>query len=507
MKLKKNVFSHIMWFVYSALVCVGLLGMSSALSNWAGYTKGEGFTICGLWVIVCGWIVFFRKQHLENTDYKQRVSRVQALVIEILFAVLLLVAGIFLRVQSIGEAESGAGYFELAKVAEGQNIPPVVHGAAYIYLNLLHMVFLVFGNIFQAGVWLQIVLLAVAGIFLYLTVRKVSGVIASSVMLTFVAVGPLMIDKSLALSPELLFLAIYAVALFLSTLCIGGKKHPVSCLLAGLLVGLICYLDIMGVTLLLFVLCGILVTRSDESRTFPMRLLGGLLALVGSLVGFLLFIAMDSLISAKDFLDVLMAWGQLYKPSAFVLPEALSISVPTVEKVLLLLLLPIGAVSYWFVRDKERQSIWIVTLISMILMTCFGMTTAEMDGMIQIYLILAVLAGTSISSIYSFGVEVEFKEEMEEEFEEEPENELYIKELDTQEPAVEEIEVESEPIALEELVPETEETPRPKVTLLENPLPLPKAHVKKKLEYDIVDIHPTLNCYDVRVPYNDDYDI
>lgn len=494
MNLKKNVFSHLMWFIYSALVCVGLMGISVVLTNRVGYSKAEGFMMCGLWLLACAWVVYFRKKQSENDEEDQKHSRLPAVVVEGFFVILLFVFGIFLRVQGLVNIGEPNAYHEFALVAEGKTIPTIVHGAVYFYLKLLHFVYLLFGNKLVAGIWLQIVLLLIAGVFLYFTVRRMAGAVSAVIMLAFLMMGSCMMQESLVLSPQLFFFVVYAVALYLCTLCMVGGKQPLTCALTGLMLAFVCYLDIMGVTLLFFLVCGLLMGKSEEPEPLTARLLGGLSALVGCVVGFVVFIIMDAIGSGKAIVNVLGAWWELYAPSAFAIPESLTISEINAEMVILLLLLPIGVAGYWFKRESEKQSVWILTTLVLLLMAAFGMTTEEMDGSIQFTLMFAVLAGVSLSGVFSFGedrplvlaIPVSHK----------------VHKVHTEE-------YEDSDLPEEEFYAEPEESTQqtPKVTLLENPLPLPKAHVKKTLDYDIVDIHPTLNCFDIRVAANDDYDI
>lgn len=496
MNLKKNVFSHLMWFIYSAFVCVSLMGISIVLTSRVGYSKAEGFMMCGLWLLVCAWVVFFRKKQSENDEDTPKQSKLPAVVVEGFFVILLFAAGVFLRVQGLTNIEEANAYHEIAKVAEGQTIPAIVHGAVYIYLELLHFVYLLFGNKILAGIWLQIVLWLVAGIFLYFAVRRMAGAVSAVTMLTFLMLGSAMMRESLVLSPQMFFYAVYAIALYLCTLCVTGKKRPVSCALAGLLVGAVCYLDVMGVTLLLFLLGGVLKGKSEEDEPLSGRLIGSLLALLCCAVGLILFIGVDAISSGKDVFNVFNAWWKLYAPSAFVLPAVLSLKGINAEMVILLLLLPIGAAGYWLNRESEKQSVWILPTVALFLMVAFGMTTEEMNGNIQLNLLFSVLAGISLSGVISFGEDrplvwakskshVSYAEETSEE---------YIEPTPAEDKSYEEQEPE-------------QTTQKPKVNFLENPLPLPKAHVKKTLDYDIVDIHPIKNCFDIRVAEDDDFDI
>ncbi len=486
---RKNAFSYIMWFVYSMAVCVGLFVLASTLSMQAGYSGAVGYGIGGAWLAVCGLIVFFLHKFAGNFMDVGEKGRIPALVAESLIAVILFAVGIVLRIQGLAGAGEDAAYFEMAKVAEGQSIPAVVHGASYIYLHLLHLVCVIFGNKLLAGVWLQIVLQMIAGLCVYRAVRKSAGVTPALIALGFMTVGPLMVGESLMLSPEMLFLTIYGLALYVCMRCIHGNKGIVSCILTGLLVAVVCYLDILGATLLILVVLGLLYEQSDDELTVPARIVRSLVALFSSCIGFALLLLVDSLISGKVFVNVLAAWWELYAPSAFSVPEVLKITGAGVDVMLLLLLMVLGIFSHWCNLYRERQSIWVMLATMLVLLLCFDMTTVEVNGYLILYMVFAILAGVGIVNIVSYSDD---DDDMK------PLNKVSKKEktVKVQPEVREELKVKEESDVKEE----------PKVKLLENPLPLPKKHEKKILDYDIR-IAPGKFHYDVDVAEDDDFDI
>lgn len=521
---RKNAFSYIMWFVYSMAVCVSLFAIGATLSVQAGYAEAVGYGICAVWLVLGGLIVFLVHKLAGNFIGSREGSKIPALVAESLIAVILVAVGIILRVRGLAGAGEDAAYYELTKVAEGQTIPAVVHGASYIYLQLLHLVYWLFGNKFIAGIWLQIILQMIAAFFLYRAVRKKSGVIASLIAFGFVMVGPLMVKESLALSPELLILAVFGIVLYLCIRCICGSKSPVMALLTGLLISVVCYLDICGVVLLLFMIVGLLQETGDEDRSLPGRLLSVLLCFVGCGVGFVLLMLIDSLASGKSLGNVIFAWWELYAPVAFQIPEYLKISSVTMDVLALLLVMTLGIFGYWCSFFNERQSAWILSACALVALQLFGMTTAETNGYLLLYILFAVLAGVGITDMFGFGDDDDDMKPLGKMVrKEEKETEMKGRgKVAEQEVVVSGrgriIAAEPKPVEPKAEVPKAEEfkaeaskaevsaTQKPKVKYLENPLPLPKKHVKKTLDYDY-DVVAGQDDYDLLVDDNDDYDI
>jgi len=130
-------------------------------------------------------------------------------------AVLLFAVGIWLRSACIGNIEFESVYFDLAKVTDGQGIPAVENKAEFLYLHLLRLLFVVFGNKFIVAVWLQILLQVGAGAFLYLALRKIIRVIPAMIMLGVMMLTPMIINRAVILSPENLFLFLISFAIYL----------------------------------------------------------------------------------------------------------------------------------------------------------------------------------------------------------------------------------------------------------------------------------------------------
>uniref|UniRef100_UPI0040578AE9 hypothetical protein n=1 Tax=Acetatifactor sp. TaxID=1872090 RepID=UPI0040578AE9 len=502
---RKNAFSYIMWFVYSMAVCVSLFAIAANLSVQAGFSEAVGYGVGAVWLVLGGLIVFLVHKLVGNLVDGKEFNKLPAMIAEALIAVILVVVGIFLRVKGLSIAGDDATYYELAKVAEGQSIPIVVHGASYIYLQLLHFVYFLFGNKFVAGIWLQICLQMIAALCLYAAVRKKVGVIAATIVLGFMTVGPSMVEETLSLSPEMFLLAVFCLVLYFAIRCICGTKGSIMSLITGLCISVVCYLDISGVCLLFFSVVGLLQEVGDEERSLSGRLLSSLLCIVGSVVGFLFFMLLDALVSGKAFASVIMAWWNLYVPTTFSIPNDLKLSSVGVDVLLLLLLMAWGIFGYWISFFKERQSAWIWLACLLVLLQCFGMTTAETNGYLLVYIVFAILSGISITNMLGLG---------DEEDEMKPLDRMIRKEEKTVMVSGRGRVVEESPVSgrdrvnVQESVAKDEESKeeKTKVKYLDNPLPLPKKHVKKTLDYDY-DVAVEQDDYDFVVDDNDDYDI
>lgn len=485
---RKNAFSYFIWFLYSIAVCAGLLGITATFSRQMGQAESIGIAVGGVWLLFCALIARLIHRLVKKQSNETRIGRLPAIVAESLMVVLFLVTGMILRIYCIGNIGTQSPYFDLAKVSAEQGLPTVVHGAVHIYIQLLHLVYVIFGNIFMAGIWLQILLQMLAGVFLYLAVRKMTGVVTSVIMWCFFCFSPMMINEALTLSPKMLFLAVFSLCLYLCTKCIRDRNRILSCIVAGVLIALVCYLDILGIVLLIFTVTGILWTEGQTEISVKRRLVGVLLCLAGSVAGFALTLAVDSLASGKGIGSIFQAWWKLFVPSTFDASILLKPEASSLEVVVLIMLMTFGIFSFWSVRKTENQSIWTLAIIGVILLQVSGMTTDEVSGGVFLYLLAAVLAGIGVSGLFAKDavtgscvwddgkLEAQL-EAMSQEF------------VNEEAPAIETPAVEA-----------------PRVKFIENPLPLPKKHVKKVMDFDF-EPEEGMDDFDVDVDDDDDFDI
>jgi len=471
---RKNIFSYFMWFLYTGAVCGSLFLIADEWSRRMGYPGIAGYVVGALWLLLMGLFVFGIHKYIRKEPGSKKKEMIFPLVAESAIAVILLAVGISLRIYGIGNAGEYAAYFETAKVAEGQVIPPVVHGAVYLYLQLLHLIFVVFGNKFLAGVCLQIALQMIAVVFFYPAVRKLSGVFSALVMLGTVMIAPLMMKESWMLSPGMLLFAIYAMVLWIVVTGVKDKKHVLYYLFAGLLTAVVCYLDVVGVSLLLFGVAGLLLRQEDGPGK---RVVNGLTYVGSAMAGFMMFLWVDSFFSSVKFTNVLTAWWRVFAPEEFLIPWEMEIGAITGD-VLLVLALTVGIFTFWRGR-KDRQGLWIFLMLTFMVLFCTGMATTEIGMQVYVYITAAILAGTGIGGVW------EREEQADQVPEEQTENS---------------VEGSGETLNVEAPAKES------RVRYIENPLPLPKKHVKKVLDFDR-DLQEGMDEFDLDIADGDDFDI
>ena len=509
MNWKKNPFSYILWFVYVVLVGVGVLGVSASVCFLKEYPTEYGFGVTAVYLTISGALVFLLRRLVVKHNLTTRVNSMVMQVAEAVFAVVLLAMGLYLRIRQIGlyGAVDANVYYEAAKVVSGQSIPMVVHGGTYLYLHMLRIVFLVLGNKMLAGIALQIGLQMLAAVVFYFAVRRLAGSLSAVVMMMFFMLSPHMIDGAMILSPSMLLLLLFSITLCLVTYCLNKTRGcPVWYIITGILIGLICYLDIFGIVLLVFQASVLTVDREREDYIFNSRAAVLLYGVSGSMVGFFGAIIVDALTSGKKIFNVLRAWCNIYQAKDGEIPFVMGASSAgeLVAIILLMGLLAWGIFSFWCDKKQEKLSVWIAATGVILALQTYQMAEQNPGSSVYLYLFMAVLAGIALENIFMVDDSI-------------PINEEVFEALDRMEAARENIEhsraqVEREPSSvrgrtpLQELTVSAEEPPLKKVNYIENPLPLPKKHIPKVMDYRINDVEESAD-YDMFVSDEDDCDI
>lgn len=559
MSWKKNVFSCLMWAVYLFIVGTAMIFTGRVICDSFGIAEYFEVLIPAAYLLLTGILVavLHRMAVKLGVDFRKAGNAMVWMEGFLVFA--LSAAGIFLRWTGMQSeafaAPGGSVYPEFSYIsADGQGIPQISHGAVYMYLWTLRLCFMLLGNKAAAAVWLQIALQMLGVLLLYFAVRKMAGRIPAIMMVAFFMLTPYMVEKSLVLSPEMLYLLAFSfVLLFVSQ----GVKYRFGWgfwLVAGVMAAVMVYLDVAGFLLLPLILGAIAARRPGTDR----KAAGGL---PGCLSGFLAGIAgcifADVLSSGKSVFGIMGAWRDLYRWDELQLSITLSSFDAVWMIALILCFMAWGVFSFWCGRRVDRFTVWIFCLSIAVLLQCFGIFTEEMNGFCYIFLFSTILAGLGIGesmALYPADEPEEIPAEEaadgtggipEKEAADEPEavpeeeapansgeasaeaarrKEQIQLGPETECPGKEQkhIAEEGKEMAEEKNMPESKESPddqdntkqekaeedpekKRKIEFLENPLPLPKKHPRRVMDYKL-DSDQNLGGYDIDVAEDDDFD-
>lgn len=482
MKIKKTWFSYLLWALLTGytgvLFAVYLSGISVKI--WRLNKYGTAFFIGAVFALTAGIWFLARKVWTLIGD---RLLRDEHLIrIWECFLVMCLFAGVVLyRIYELlhfsGTIE-GSIYYDMAASNGGAAVLEITHGASYLYACVLSLALSLMENQLSAAVLLQMILQTAALAFFYFAARRLAGRAAAFFALFLLAFLPGADRNIFVLSPELMYFLLYTIGLWL----IGWYKDRrnervkwVFAILTGAYVGVMGYLDISGWTLILFALA-VGAAKKEVCRSAVCIVTAGT-AMAGCMLA-------DALITGSSFSGIWSVWTELYRAGDFTLCY---LSVPDREWVagaLICFLTALGTIGFWFHRE-QKQEVWILLLSVFGVLEVFQI--GEMRYSAMTAAVWTLLAGLGIASVKT----------------EETGQYAVLQELEVEE--IFDDAPEQKPV--EEMESVTEKKPEPeKIKFIENPLPLPKKHQKKEMDFDR-EIGGRELAFDVDISAEDDFDI
>ena len=411
----------------------------------------------------------------------ERDQRGAALAAEAVFAVCVLAAGALLRFVNLERAGEDADYFQWAMVT-GDPFPDRFMAATGMtggYLYVLHGILYLLGNRYEAGIVGQI-LLQLAGSFLaFLGVRKMAGRETAGVLWLFLMLAPVSVKEGLTYSPRMLYFVLYGMGLFLTGSYLSASaRHQgrdfsgwVLGIVTGLWIGLTGYFDAAGFTLALFLLWLPFVNRKERGRT----LWAGQAAVsFGAALGsfFLLIFWEGGRLSGTSFGETLRVWGQMCAPRG--LRPVFWLEGAGCESLAVWLFCALGLVGFARRKKEEIYSPWVALTLGIGALLLFGMSR---EG--------SFLWQTALWTLSCAGVWEFFRERG---------RTARMTAVAAEAVTVLERSVQAGSVQVQE------------PAFLENPLPVPKKHVKKSMEYALEPEESRMH-FDIDVEENDDYDI
>lgn len=601
MTYRKTWFSYVLWVVYTMLcaiflffagnyVCVSFLtnrleshGMPASLVNSTMRISG---LLAVLFAVALYWIIRvisgqIRKKH---AGWKVNLRILEGIVVWVALAL-----GIFFRIEQAGNniqlqntVESnmqtyinGMEYFDMAVVTPGSSVEPMAYGSAYLYVVCLSFLLSFLGNKTAAAIGFQVVLQIAGLVLAYGVTRRMAGRLPACVVLLYLACSPAYLEMLKNLGPEALFFDLYMIGMltmvgFVKRYCarLPRKMAVLSGAAgAGILVGILGYLDMAAVTILIVaavVAVGKKYQPDEEEPTGYSGIINAaviVMVIAACVVGFMLAVAAFSVCKGTDFWSEIETWAILHvwntRISGFkpLYPYSLDMLFFGALAVLASFLV------FEFFRSGREQNYMLWVLLCIVAApTPLAVLGVQPFGVISMY-IWGVLAGVGLQNCI-FGGRARLMKSMIEEINQaieeierstEPEmveatepdtvseitemNEMSgekaasvesqnpveeAQEIVTQESVEEQATAQSQkPVEIQEPT-EVQEKPDgqvteegdacescekpPKKRYLDNPLPVPKKHVRRQMDFQYTVEEKDMK-YDVEISEDDDFDI
>lgn len=503
MRIKKTWSSYLIWMFFAIITAAFAAGYLSAAG--AALLGENRYTAVGLVFLtavlaaVC-WFAghkiagaFHRAVVRSYTDASVKTSGKsfwkstgfrQAL--EIFLVICLLAASAFYRVQMLKHLDvlRDSIYYDMAFIKNAEGVPSLAHGASYCYAAFLSAVFSFSGNKAAAGLALQVAFQVLSLLLIYLGIRQLAGRAEAFWTVAILAFLPSYTGKIYELEPETFYFFLWVLGVFLIGKCGIAKGKKISCIvffLTGIYIGIIGFLDISGWLLFLFV-GGLCIKKAMEEdggeiarkEKYKNNCMAFILCLSGAVGGMLCCLLLDAVLSYSSLESIWSTWLGLFswRGDAWILfgPE----SDPMIGAALCFgnMLLAVG---FWFYEER-KQEVWILFLLAAMAFN-IGLL-GPFDYRILFSFAWAVLAGFGIASM---GVCREVKKTVKAKI-----PDLVLEDMDQADE--EEVEVTS------------------KIKLIENPLPLPKKHVRREMDFDRL-VEWEKMKFDIPVDESDDFDI
>ncbi len=482
-----------MWLIYLLVIGIAVGFAGGALCSAVGAPQYFEMIAAAGYMLFAGILVFLLHRMAVKLDALPEKKGKGFLWLERIAAAALLAAGLFLRLSQMREEVGESVYLELAYVSStGQGIPQFSHGIVYFYVWVLRFTFLLLGNKAMAAVGLQIILQMSGVLLLYFAVRKMAGRISAMMLLAFSMLSPYMTGKAITVSPEMLYLFLFALVLFYVSRGLNWSGDWGFWLPAGVLTAVLGYLDVTGF-LLVPLMAGVIFSeqKSGEGK----RAFSAFGCLAGLVLGAAGCVTVDMLSSGKSAQGIVKAWGELYHWDEL----QLLVRLPGFDSLWLILFLLCfmvwGIFSFWCHRKTERFSLWMLCVTGVAFLQLWGVFTEEMNGAVYLFFFSTVLAGLGIrESLAVYPLDRQKGEDK-------VQNQSDQNESDQNKREPSGAEITSQESPSEEKTGDGQE-----IEWIENPLPLPKKHVRRVMDYKLDPKKEDLDGYDVLVPDNDDFD-
>ena len=512
MTYRKTWLSYILWALFTCLAGAMLAAYGTLFwQQIIGYEISYYliiFLIMLLLLILCCYVLI--RKVLMPFAYRHRISTHKSRLWENIIACALVLAGILYRIGLCMESSADriveTEVYQNAVVGAGEYIEPIRHKFSFLYMICLSGCMSFLGNKPVVGVWLQIVIQSATLVLSYVLIKKIAGRIPALALLLVLGFSPAYVEEIFILTPECLFLLIYLISIYVTVGYVkdycyreGGKAARIAAVLfAGIMIGILGYIDPVMFTLVVF-LSGI-ITGKDCRRKNSVFLF--VLSIVMVVLVFVGILTVDAYLWGREISESAAAWGNninygSFALNAFVMPYMESFFW---EGFLLVIISALLIMSFWNRRKLQNCTPWIALLLFMM--------TGISPYQLQFLFIWSILAGIGLQQCFeperSKAVLKILEDGKQIEAEETVAEQTVFEQTET---TVLETEVKkvSMPVAKKKLKPEESEKTET-VKLIENPLPLPKRHEKREMDYQYQVTEDKMK-FDVEISDRDDFDI
>lgn len=493
MTYHRTWFSGVLWFLYTIL-CVALLVVCGEI--WIRNLNdlaGNRLMISGVLIIPAAAALYWIIRTISFEIRKKRVwTKRTVAVLECVSFLLIISGGVIIRIICMSYdvlnidffriiGEEGMVYFNMAAVTANELVTPMDYGISYLYVRLLSVVLSFLGNRVASAVFFQVYLQIIGWILAYAVTRKMAGKLPACIALLYLAGSLSCLSMIVCFGPEWLFFDCYMIGMlmtvsFVKAYCENRMHKPmamVGAIATGALIGGLTYLDLTAASLLVIVFA-VALGKKTSREEMPVYHSGSFSAAIilttfvvcvmvwFGVMGTVSYVSGSSLVG-----DTLKRLTVCYENSF-----PFSNADPYVRDIYLIgiLIVPASFLVYEYFREGKEQNylIWIL-LCLLAAPTPMAVYGEHRFGVLSLYT-WTVLAGLGLQNCL-FGGKTEVMQAV-----------------------------------IENINSVAEKTEKSSSRYIENPLPLPKKHVKRDMDYQY-DVEEKDMKYDVDVSEDDDFEV
>lgn len=260
------------WLVFSVVAGFGYaFSFFEYIGGRAQLTATDIVIPTLVWLLLAA-ICTFLLRLAQKTRCFVNFSKYESLFLECSVLLLLLIGGWLFRFteyfQGVWPLNPDNEFFQYAQVLQQTKVYLNPHPASRLYVGFLHIVFLLLGNIYEAGALTQFVLLLLGVFFWYPAIRKTFGPIVAIFFTAGAMLLPDSIVASMQYNPMMLLFAIYGFIAWVMASYARGKCSGflafVSEFFLGALLSVTILLDISGWVFI--VICGLALRQHMKNR-------------------------------------------------------------------------------------------------------------------------------------------------------------------------------------------------------------------------------------------------
>ena len=515
MSFMKNKLSYALWACFAVVTGFAYIGfMILSIQRLAISDNSIVISLSVLPVVFCVGIFLLtrwcvNRYHGDSSSFLGEKGN----LLQWILLIALIGIGIFLRCSNLDMAGESAAYYESA-IINGKPVPTTAHATQALYVYLLRGIFYLFGNKFMAGIVLQIVLQIIGVLLWHFALKKLLGNTAAFLFTGIVMVTPFFIKESLTYSANVLFFAMFGLAL----LCIGFYyKHlrhlgnlrwsdTVWALLMGVMVSILSFFDAIGLVLFVILYFVRHIRNKKEDNNFDEEVTKGIsmqfgLHILGYFIGYIGVTYLDALYSNTTVQIVMSVGVEMFQPKrAFDLIA--DVNLLSTEQIFswvgIAVVCLFGLPAFWMRRDRENQLLWFGLFVAVVMCYALGTNTNAMHYEFMVISTAVVLAGAGIQGILIVPDEAN--------------GDKYVPIPRVQKSKIKKVK-KTKPVQKKETESKKETRDsgsyykaQKDVQYIENPLPLPKKNARKSMGYKYEVTEDKMH-YDIEVKEYDDFDI